>query len=192
MIPEVIFHSAVPIRGPCGECRKTVAASPQRFRAGSTHALPVWRTIPGDATTRSVLPMKIDAERVIRLRKERSWSQDELAIASGLNLRTVQRVERHASASLQTRKALAAALDVDSRELDGEGLRMKPCPVCGSDEVYLYKTAFTYGLASGEVLLPGLGGLFSAPARIRPSMCAQCGHVRFFASEDARKQLGAS
>ena len=80
--------------------------------------------------------MKINAELIIKLRKERSWSQDELAIASGLNLRTIQRIESDASASLQSKKALAAALDIDTRELDNEGVHMKPCPVCGSNEIY--------------------------------------------------------
>jgi transcriptional regulator with XRE-family HTH domain len=64
--------------------------------------------------------MKVNAEWIVKLRKERSWTQDELAIASGLNLRTIQRVEKNASASLQTKKALAAALDIDTRDLDSE------------------------------------------------------------------------
>ena len=86
--------------------------------------------------------MKVNAELIIKLRKERSWSQDELAIASGLNLRTIQRVENDASASLQSKKALAAALDIDTRDLDNEEIRMKPCPVCGSNEIYQYKDYF--------------------------------------------------
>jgi len=44
--------------------------------------------------------MNINAAVVLKGRKEKSWSQDELAIASGLNLRTTQRIEREASASL--------------------------------------------------------------------------------------------
>ena len=64
--------------------------------------------------------MKVNAELIIKLRKERSWSQDEFAIASGLNLRTIQRIESYASASLQTKKALAAALEIDTRDLDNE------------------------------------------------------------------------
>jgi transcriptional regulator with XRE-family HTH domain len=60
--------------------------------------------------------MQINAERVTALRKKSSWSQDELATAAGLNLRTVQRVENSGSASLQTLKAIAAALEVDLDE----------------------------------------------------------------------------
>lgn len=40
-----------------------------------------------------------------------------MAIASGLSLRTIQRAEAEATASLQTLKALAAALDVDANDL---------------------------------------------------------------------------
>jgi transcriptional regulator with XRE-family HTH domain len=64
--------------------------------------------------------MKIKVELVLEARKQRSWSQEELAIASGLHLRTIQRIESDASASLQSKKALAAALDLDVHDLDGE------------------------------------------------------------------------
>jgi transcriptional regulator with XRE-family HTH domain len=64
--------------------------------------------------------MKINAELVLKARKQKSWSQDELAIASGLNLRSIQRIESEASASLQSKKALASALDLDVQDLDYE------------------------------------------------------------------------
>jgi transcriptional regulator with XRE-family HTH domain len=66
--------------------------------------------------------MRINADLVIKARKEKSWSQEELAIAAGLNLRTVQRIESEAAASLQSKKALASALDLDIRALDTHGL----------------------------------------------------------------------
>lgn len=61
--------------------------------------------------------MKINAELVIALRTKRAWSQDELSIASGLNLRTIQRIEREASASLQSKKALASVFGIDIHDL---------------------------------------------------------------------------
>ena len=64
--------------------------------------------------------MRINAALVRELREERSWSQDELAIAAGLK-RTIQRIERQAVASLQSLKALAAVFDVDASDLGGEG-----------------------------------------------------------------------
>ena len=57
--------------------------------------------------------MQINAERVVEFRKKCSWSQDELATAAGLNLRTIQRVENSGTASLQTLKAIAAALEAE-------------------------------------------------------------------------------
>jgi transcriptional regulator with XRE-family HTH domain len=62
--------------------------------------------------------MNINRTLILALRKQRSWSQDELAVAAGLNLRTVQRIERSGSASLQSRKALAAAFNIDVSDLD--------------------------------------------------------------------------
>ena len=56
--------------------------------------------------------MKINGEAVRALREQKSWSQEHLANASGLSVRTVQRVEMENVASAETRLALAAALDV--------------------------------------------------------------------------------
>jgi len=62
--------------------------------------------------------MKVNAELLLELRNKKFWSQDELAIASGLNLRTIQRIEKEATISLQSKKSLAAALEVDIHDLD--------------------------------------------------------------------------
>lgn len=43
----------------------------------------------------------------------RAWTQEQLASASGLSKRTIQRVESDASASLETQKALAATFSLD-------------------------------------------------------------------------------
>ena len=57
--------------------------------------------------------MEIDPDEVRRLRELRAWSQERLAEIAGLSVRTVQRVERGEGASLETRMALAAALEVE-------------------------------------------------------------------------------
>lgn len=62
--------------------------------------------------------MKINADLVLDLRTRKSWSQEELAIAAGVNLRTIQRVEKEASASLQTKKALASAFGIHISDLE--------------------------------------------------------------------------
>ncbi len=68
--------------------------------------------------------MRINADLVIKARKKKSWSQEELAIAAGLNLRTVQRIESEAAASLQSKKALASALDLDIHDLESQEIDM--------------------------------------------------------------------
>lgn len=65
------------------------------------------------------MAFKIDTQMVRVMRIERSWSQEDLAAAAGLSPRTVQRVESDGRASLETRKALAAAFDVQVSDLKG-------------------------------------------------------------------------
>ena len=66
--------------------------------------------------------MKINSALVLQLRNARSWSQEELATAAGLNLRTIQRIENEASASLQSKKALASVFDIDIKALETKEL----------------------------------------------------------------------
>ena len=62
--------------------------------------------------------MKIDGNKVRTLRESRAWSQEQLATASGLSVRTVQRAEVESSASRETRVCLAAAFGIDHNELN--------------------------------------------------------------------------
>jgi len=68
--------------------------------------------------------MKVKVDLLLQMRKAKAWSQDELATASGLNLRTIQRIEKEATASLQSMKALASAFDVNIRDLEREESEM--------------------------------------------------------------------
>ncbi|GAA5442317.1 hypothetical protein Misp06_00491 [Microbulbifer sp. NBRC 101763] len=52
-----------------------------------------------------------------KLRLQRGWSQEQLARISGLNIRTIQRIERGQNPSLESRKALAAVFEIDLSEL---------------------------------------------------------------------------
>lgn len=51
------------------------------------------------------------------LRLRRGWSQEQLALISGLSTRTVQRIERGKTASLESLKAIASAFAIDVSEL---------------------------------------------------------------------------
>ncbi len=59
----------------------------------------------------------ISSNALKALRKQRLWSQEELAVAAGISLRTVQRAEGDGVASSPTLKALAATLQVEPNEL---------------------------------------------------------------------------
>jgi transcriptional regulator with XRE-family HTH domain len=61
--------------------------------------------------------MKLSPKTIKRLRTERAWSQEQLAEIADVSLRTIQRVEADGSASRETRMALAAAFDIDVRDL---------------------------------------------------------------------------
>lgn len=63
------------------------------------------------------MQMKINGNIVKQKRLAKLWSQEELAIASGLGLRTIQRVESTDSASFETLKSLASALELSTEEL---------------------------------------------------------------------------
>ncbi len=93
--------------------------------------------------------MKINVDLVLSARKQKSWSQEELAIASGLNLRTIQRIESEASASLQSKKALASALDLDVHDLDHQEIHMR--------QEWEYKVVETKDRAALQSELAGLG-----------------------------------
>lgn len=61
--------------------------------------------------------MQVSPEKVKLFRKENSWSQELLAKASGLSLRTIQRVEKDGKASVETQLALAGAFNKSPKEL---------------------------------------------------------------------------
>ena len=64
--------------------------------------------------------MKVSSDVVRRLRAERGWSQEQLAVAAGLSLRTIQRVEGEGVASRETRVCLAATFDIDLCDLSDD------------------------------------------------------------------------
>jgi transcriptional regulator with XRE-family HTH domain len=57
------------------------------------------------------------AKFIKKERNERAWSQSQLAEIAGVNLRTIQRVERDGTASFETLMGIATAFDVDVKEL---------------------------------------------------------------------------
>lgn len=58
---------------------------------------------------------------VQKLRLQKGWSQTQLAELSGLNVRTIQRIEKGESASNESLKALASVFEMDFNELKTQG-----------------------------------------------------------------------
>jgi transcriptional regulator with XRE-family HTH domain len=61
--------------------------------------------------------MEINAQLIKKLRTEKSWTQQHLADACGLSLRTIQRVERYGNASNETTISLSAVFEVDAKSI---------------------------------------------------------------------------
>ena len=61
--------------------------------------------------------MYINSARLRELRTARQWTQEQLADLSGLNLRTIQRLESGAKISSESLRALAAVLEVPAESL---------------------------------------------------------------------------
>lgn len=62
----------------------------------------------------------VDTELLRRLRREKGWSQEELAEAAALSSRTVQRLETQGSGSVSSIKSVASALEVNSHSLESQ------------------------------------------------------------------------
>lgn len=135
--------------------------------------------------------MRVDAELILELRTARAWSQEELAHVSGLNLRTVQRIENTAAASLKSKRALAAALDIDIQDLDDKEHKMPTCPECNSEELFQYKDLIDTTTIGGELLPKLASGRFSS-AKMRAVVCGECGFLRYFVDNEALQKMKAS
>jgi DNA-binding XRE family transcriptional regulator len=64
------------------------------------------------------MDIMVNSEFIKQLRKQKSWTQEQLARVSGLSLRTVQRIEKQSVCSLESKKSLASVLEVDAVSLD--------------------------------------------------------------------------
>ena len=109
--------------------------------------------------------MKIDYRMVRQLRELRGWSQEQLAEAAGLGLRTVQRVESEGRASAETRTCLAAAFNVPQSVLtDTRSITRRVRESAGPELGLVGTFLIAFGLLAGNsmgVLLAGTGVLIA-------------------------------
>ena len=76
-----------------------------------------------------------------KLRLKKGWSQEQLAQASGLSARTIQRIEAGQPASTETLKSLAAVFEVDFSTLNPEPAMS---PATSNPQEQAESEAFTY------------------------------------------------
>lgn len=107
----------------------------------------------------------INVRALKALRDKRLWSQEELATACGVSLRTIQRVEGEGQASAETVKALAAVFEVEHNYFYFEGAQSSEYVniQLGFGLIVIFigiASFFVWGLAnaglSGPVFLVGL------------------------------------
>lgn len=63
------------------------------------------------------MDMKVKSALIRKFRTDRLWSQDQLADACGLSLSTIQRIEKHGNASIETIRALASVLETKPEDI---------------------------------------------------------------------------
>lgn len=85
-----------------------------------------------------------------KLRLQRGWSQEQLAELSGLSVRTVQRLERGQTASVESLKALGAAFEIDFSQLKEPD--MNTIADMSSDPAPASAAALKQGLSTEEAL----------------------------------------
>jgi DNA-binding XRE family transcriptional regulator len=61
--------------------------------------------------------VEVSADLIKQMRQERGWTQQHLADACSVNLRTIQRVEKQGQAANETVLALSAVFDVERARL---------------------------------------------------------------------------
>lgn len=70
--------------------------------------------------------MQVDAAKVIDLRNKRGWTQQHLADACAVSLRTIQRVEKEGIASQETVSALCSVYEIERQVIEaGSVTRLK-------------------------------------------------------------------
>jgi len=141
------------------------------------------------------MDMMINLELVRALRRQNSWSQDQLAAIAGISLRTVQRIEKDGRSSLESKKALAAAFEIDALDLEVNSKAVDIAATNRRGQKYGYAgaalgfigayTGITLDLIGGGMTIGEAGVYFGIVGALFGISCAAIG---FF----SRKRLHAT
>lgn len=72
--------------------------------------------------------------QIQKLRLQRGWSQEQLAEISGLSVRTIQRLEKGKTGSLESLNALAAVFEIEVQQLQQENEMKEPQTLADKQE----------------------------------------------------------
>ncbi len=94
--------------------------------------------------------MDINAEKIKLLRLAKRWTQQHLADASGLSLRTIQRVERDGAASKETVLCLCSVFEIEIEVISNSP---SSAEVTNSISYKLIALTFMVGAMSGAAMM---------------------------------------
>lgn len=138
--------------------------------------------------------MPLNPEKIIQLRESHGWSQEQLAGAAGLSVRTVQRAERDGVASRETKLCLAAALGVSHSDLEARSSE-RPPPVFSPDASLMAFIHVTLGTTFMMVGAGLAGASLFGEAHFVPlylgSFFALCGALELALARRWRRKAGA-
>lgn len=101
------------------------------------------------------MDMKIDGARIKREREQRAWTQEHLAGATALSLRTIQRIETTGTTSFESLNALAAAFSLSVNDLRlSEAAQENPPSVPQKSLNTCRMIAVVAALLAGSILAP--------------------------------------
>jgi transcriptional regulator with XRE-family HTH domain len=60
---------------------------------------------------------KVNPQKIKEIREKRGWSQNQLADMAKVSLRTIQRMEKDGTCSIESVKSIAAVFEIDFKEL---------------------------------------------------------------------------
>lgn len=93
------------------------------------------------------------AKFVKNARLERAWSQTQLATISGVNLRTIQRLEKDGAAALETLMGVAQAFSIDVKELNPTSGKTNSKKIISSQKKVHFLSRLTSGKNLTDVVL---------------------------------------
>lgn len=94
--------------------------------------------------------MDINVEKIKSLRQSKGWTQQHLASACDLSLRTIQRVERHGAASKETALSLCSVLEQTMENIIPHAEEIDDVKIVA---LYTQVPVFVFGCIFGVLLM---------------------------------------